>query len=97
MFLPIETFQSAFEQWYSDEKSRYTWQKKAIQNRNDSFYYPLLVNQTYYFPNLSIGCVVLVSSRQGVGIAASSCSSACAYFNSLEKSAFLSLVELDIP
>jgi hypothetical protein len=35
--------------------------------------------------------------QKGVGIAASSCSSACAYFNSLEKSALLSLVELDIP
>lgn len=39
-----DIYQSAFEQWYSDEKSRYTWQKKAIQNRNDGFYYPLLVN-----------------------------------------------------
>lgn len=83
-----DIYQSAFEHWYSDEKSRCTWQKKAIQNRNDSFYYPLLVNQTYYFPNLSIGCVVLVSSRQGVGIAASSCSSACAYLIVLKKVPF---------
>jgi hypothetical protein len=26
------------------KKSRCTWQKKAIQNRKDGFYYPLLVN-----------------------------------------------------
>lgn len=79
---------SAFVHGILMKKSRCTWQKKAIQNRKDGFYYPLLVNQTYYFPNLSIGCVVLVSSRQGVGIAASSCTSACAYLIVLKKVPF---------
>lgn len=31
MFLPIETFQSAFEQWYSDEKSSVLGKRKQYK------------------------------------------------------------------